>query len=84
MRSSEGLDLNTDLVLLTNLLPLTFDFDVGLINAVGVVRWSQVRMNSLLQLRSIRLNPAVNRRVIEREAALPHHFFEVAITEGVA
>jgi len=22
--------------------------------------------------------------VIEREAALPHHFFEVAITEGVA
>ena len=43
--------------------------------------WS--RTNSFLQIRSICLNPPVNRRVIEREAALSHHFFEVTIAEGI-
>jgi len=65
------------------ILPLTFDFDVGLINAVGVGVQSQVRTNSFLQLRSIRLNPPVNRRVIEREAAFVHHLFEIAIAESI-
>ena len=30
------------------------------------------------------MNPAVDRRVIDWEVALLHHFFEVSITEGVA
>src|SRR4030095_370596 len=46
------------------ILPLTFDFDVGLINSVGVVGQSQVRTDSFLQLWSISLNPPVNGRVI--------------------
>jgi hypothetical protein len=46
-------------------IPFPFDFDIGFINAVGVIRQSQVRTNSFLQLRSISLNPPVNRRVID-------------------
>src|SRR5262245_20173994 len=64
-------------------IPFPSDFDVGLINAVGVVRRSQVRTNSFLQLRSISLNPPVNRRVIEQEPALPNHFFDVTIAESI-
>src|SRR5262249_20601059 len=64
-------------------IPFPSDFDVGLINAVGVVRRSQVRTNSFLQLRCISLNPPVNRREIDREAAFTHNFFEVTIAEGI-
>src|SRR5262249_10816864 len=60
-------------------LPLTLDFDVGLINAVGVVRRSQVRTNSFLQLRSISLSPAVNRLMIERDAALWLRFLPLLV-----
>ena len=63
---------------------MPFDFDVGFIDAIGVVRESQVRTNSFPQFRSIGLNPSVDRRMIDREAAFIHHFFEVAITEDVA
>ena len=66
------------------IIPFPFDFDVGFIDAIGVVRESQVRTNSFLQFRSIGLNPPVDRRMIDREAAFIHHFFEIAITEGVA
>jgi hypothetical protein len=46
--------------------------------------WSApLRTNSFLQLRSISLNSPVNGRVIEREAALPHHFFQVTIAESI-
>jgi hypothetical protein len=57
---------------------------IGFIDPVGVIRQSQVRANSFLQFRSVRLNPPVDRRMIDREAAFIHHFFEIAITEGVA
>ena len=47
------------------IFPRAFHFDIGFINAVGVIRQSQVGANSSLQFRSVRLNPSVNRRVIE-------------------
>ena len=31
----------------------------------------------------MRLNPAVNRRVIKREAALPHHFLDATMAERI-
>ena len=43
-----------------------------------------MRTNSFLQFRSIGLNPPIDRRVIEREATFIHHFFEIAIAEGIA
>jgi len=36
-----------------------------------------------LTRRLMNLNPSVNRRVIDREAALPHHFFEITIAESI-
>ena len=45
--------------------PRPFHFDIGFIDAVGVVRQSQVRANSFLQFRSIGLNPPIDRRVSE-------------------
>jgi hypothetical protein len=45
--------------------PFPFDFDVGFIDAVGVLGRPQVKANSFLQFRSIRLNPPINRRVID-------------------
>src|SRR5215470_5365425 len=49
----------------TEVVPFPSDFDVGFINAVGVIGQSQVKTNSFLQLRSISLNPPVNRPVID-------------------
>jgi hypothetical protein len=65
-------------------IPLPFDFDIGLINTVRVIGWAQMRAASFLQFGGISLNPPIDRRVIDCEVALLHHFFEVAITEGVA
>jgi hypothetical protein len=64
-------------------IPLPFDFDVGLIDAVGVIGRSEVRAASFLQFRRIRLYPAVDRRVIDLQAALIHHFFEISIAQTV-
>jgi len=47
------------------IFPRAFHFDIGFIDAVGVVGQTQVRANSFLQFRSIRLNQAVDRRVID-------------------
>ena len=65
-------------------IPLPFDFDIGLINTVRVIGWAQMRAASFLQFGGISLNPPIDRRMIDCEVALLHHFFEIAITEGVA
>ena len=65
-------------------IPLPFDFDIGLINTVRVIGWAQMRAASFLQFGGISLNPPIDRRMIDCEVALLHHFFEVAITKGVA
>ena len=43
--------------------PFPFDFDVGFIDAVGVIGRPQVKANSFLMFRSIRLNQPINHRV---------------------
>jgi hypothetical protein len=48
------------------IFPRAFHFYIGFINAVGVIRQSQVGANSSLQFWSVRLNPPVDRRVINR------------------
>jgi hypothetical protein len=65
------------------IFPLAFDFDVGLIDAVGVGRRSHVRTNSFLQFQNIGLNSPVDRRAIEREATFIHHFFEIAVAQRI-
>src|SRR5262249_23118561 len=62
----------------------TEPFDIGFIDTVGVIRRSQVRAIPFLQFRSIALDPSIDCRMIDREVALLHHFFEVAITDGIA
>ena len=42
------------------IFPRAFHFDIGFVDAVGVVRQSQVRANSFLQFRRIRLNPSID------------------------
>ena len=64
--------------------PFPFDFHIGLIHKVRVIGWAQMRAASFLQFGGISLNPPIDRRMIDCEVALLHHFFEVAITQGVA
>ena len=47
------------------IFPRAFHFDIGFIDAVGVIGQSQVGANSSLQFRSVCLNPAVDRCVID-------------------
>ena len=47
------------------IFPHAFHFDIGFIDAVGVIDRSQVRSNSFLQFRSACLNPPIDRRVID-------------------
>src|SRR5262249_24494463 len=47
------------------IFPHAFHFDIGFIDAVGVVDGSQVRANPFLQFRSIPLNPPIDRRMID-------------------
>ena len=47
------------------IFPRAFHFDIGFIDAVRVVRQSQVRANSFLQFWSVCLNPPIDRRVID-------------------
>jgi hypothetical protein len=43
-----------------------------------------MRAATLLQLWGIALDPPIDGGVIDRESALPHHLFEVAIAELVS
>ena len=41
-------------------------------------------MDPLLDLRDVFLNPAVDGRVVDRDVALAHHLFEIALAVAVA
>ena len=47
-------------------------------------RRSQMRPTFFLQLQRISLNPAIDGRMIDTEATLSHHLFQIAVAEGVA
>ena len=64
-------------------LPPLFDFDISLIDAVGVVGRLQIRLGSFLQFRSVMLDPAKDGRMIDCKASLVHHFFDISVAEGI-
>jgi hypothetical protein len=43
-----------------------------------------MRSAALLQFWSILLNPAVDRRMIDRQSPFQHDFFEISVTERIA
>jgi hypothetical protein len=64
--------------------PLFSYLDIGLIDPPGIGCGLHMRTATTVQLRSIMLDPAVNRRMIDRQSAFQHDFFQVAITERIA
>ncbi len=64
--------------------PLSPDLDGSLIDALACrARAAPLPAQPLLDLRGISLNPAVDRRVIDRGAALAQHLLEIAVTNPV-
>jgi hypothetical protein len=64
--------------------PHLLHFHIRFINAPRVARSFEVRAASSFQFRCVLLNPAVDRRMIDVQATLPHHFLEVSITQRIA
>ncbi len=64
--------------------PLLFDFDIRLVNTPGVRRGHQVGATTLIKLRRIALDPAVDRGMVHLQPTFQHHFFEVPIAERIA
>jgi hypothetical protein len=65
-------------------VPLLLDLDIGLIDAVGVVRLFQQWPAAPLQFRGIALDPTKHGRIIDGDAAFPQEFFHITIAQGVA
>ncbi len=64
--------------------PSFSDFDVGLVDFPGVGRGFEVRPAAFFQLWGILLDPTIDRGMIDRESALGHHLFQVAVAECIA
>lgn len=61
-----------------------FHLDGGLIDPPGASGRLQIGMARPFQLRSIVLDPAVNRRMIDMQPAFPHHFFQITLAQRIA
>src|SRR5271165_1265039 len=65
--------------------PLAADLHVGLVDApAGRARPAPLPTQPFLDLGRVFLNPAVNRRMVDRDAALAHHLLEIMIAHPVA
>src|SRR5450432_584031 len=64
--------------------PLFFDLDGRLIDFPGVIADFQMRSATLFQFRCILLNPTEDCGVIDRESALSHHLFQIAVAERIS
>src|SRR2546421_13105096 len=49
----------------------------------GVGAGFQIRPSAFVQFRSIALNPAIDRRVVNVQPAFEHHFLEIAVAEQI-
>jgi hypothetical protein len=63
--------------------PLPADLDVGLVNAPGIIGSFQIRPASFIYFWGIRLHPAIDGRVHDRQSPFGHHFFYISIAERV-
>src|SRR5512132_1355535 len=66
------------------ILPPPLHSHVGLIDPPGERQPAAVPSRTLFQLRRIALRPAVQRRVVDGDAPLVHHFLELAVADAVA
>src|SRR5689334_23143161 len=64
--------------------PHLFYFHVGLIDAPRVVRSFEMKAASPFQFGCVLLNPAIDRRMIDVQTTLPHHFLQVSIAQRIA
>src|SRR5471032_2602998 len=66
------------------IFPLALDFDVGFVHAPPPTHGALMPTKRLIQQRHQTDNPAVKRRMVNNNAALGHHFFEIAQAEGIS
>jgi hypothetical protein len=66
------------------LFPLALDADLGLVDPPREAGPVLVPQRPLLQLRGVALDPAVERCVVDGDAAFAHHLLELAIADAVA
>lgn len=64
--------------------PLTFDLHIGLIQIPFACDWALPSMETLKQHGAEMQNPAVHRGMVQRDAALGHHFFQIAKAQIVS
>ena len=59
------------------IFPFSFDLDVGFVNALGavVIAALPIPAQPLFDLRRVGLNPTIQRRMVNLDAALCHHLF---------
>ena len=60
---------------------MTLHLYIGFINPPRTIGWSQMRPDTLLQLRGVSLSPAKNRRVLHRYPAVLKHQFKVTVAD---
>jgi hypothetical protein len=65
-------------------IPITMRLDVGFVDPPGVIGGFALGADAPFEFGSKALDPALDGGVIDREAALRHHFFKVPIAERVA
>jgi hypothetical protein len=65
-------------------VPLLVDFDERLIDPVGVISYLTLGPATLVEFRSIALDPSKDRRMINHHPTLLHQLFHIPIAESVA
>ena len=63
--------------------PDAFDLDVGLIHAPAAADWALVFPGYLLDQGQETNRPPIDRRMVDRHAALFHHFFQVPVAQRI-
>ena len=65
------------------IVPGPADTHVRLVDSIRIRGASQKWPAPLVDLRRIALHPSIDRRMVDTQAPLAHHFFEVAVTHGI-
>ena len=65
------------------IVPGPADTHVRLVDSIRIRGASQKWPAPLVDLRRIALHPSIDRRMVDTQAPLAHHFLEVAVTHGI-
>ncbi|VEI77045.1 Uncharacterised protein [Serratia fonticola] len=66
------------------ILPLSFNFDVGVVHAPPTSHGTFMSAEGLIQKRYQANNPAVKSGMVNNNVALRHYLFEIAQAEGIS